>query len=462
MSKALQLAVVGHTNTGKTSLARTLTRDTRFGRVDDSPGTTRHVEGVRLTIEGEQAIEWFDTPGMEDSVALRDYIDTLCAGERLDGPDQIRRFLAAPEASRRFEQEARVLNKMLHTDAALYVIDARDPVLAKHRDELALLVACGKPILPVLNFTSAPAHRAQAWRDAMARLGLHVQADFDTVLPPLDGEAQLYDRLAILLDAHGTALRALSATLVRQRAARRTDAQRLLANLLIDAAALHVSCAPDDASVTAATSDLRARIRTREQQFVDAVLTHFRFGHDDYLPGDLPLSGERWGMDLFHPQALKDMGIQVGTGVAAGAAAGAAVDLMTAGLSLGTGTLVGAAAGGAWTGLERLGKRMAGKLRGHREISVDDAVLRLLAVRGRALIAALDRRGHAATQPLVLAQDDDAGDDAIWRKGPLPDALKEARSRPEWSALSNAYEEDDRRRKVVDHLVTALARPHTI
>jgi len=462
MSKALQLAVVGHTNTGKTSLARTLARDTRFGRVDDSPGTTRHVEGIRLTIEGEQAIEWFDTPGMEDSVALRDYIDTLCAGERLDGPDQIRRFLDAPEASRRFEQEARVLNKMLHTDAALYVIDARDPVLAKHRDELALLAACGKPILPVLNFTSAPAHRAQAWRDAMARLGLHVQADFDTVLPPLDGEAQLYDRLAILLDAHGTALRALSASLGRQRDARRTDARRLLANLLIDAAALHVSCAPDDASVAAATDDLRTRIRTREQQFVDAVLTHYRFGHDDYLPSDLPLTGERWGMDLFHPQALKDMGIQVGTGVAAGAAAGAAVDLMTAGLSLGTGTLVGAAAGGAWTSLERLGKRMAGKLRGHREISVDDAVLRLLAVRGRALIAALDRRGHAATQPLVLDQTDDATNDAAWRKGPLPDALKEARSRPEWSAISGAYEEDDRRRKVVDHLVAALARPDAI
>ncbi|RYF57117.1 MAG: DUF3482 domain-containing protein [Comamonadaceae bacterium] len=238
--------------------------------------------------------------------------------------------------------------------------------------------------------------------------------------------------------------------------------ERLLANLLIDAAALHVSCAPDNASAAAATDDLRTRIRTREQQFVDAVLTHYRFGHDDYLPSDLPLAGERWGMDLFHPQALKDMGIQVGTGVAAGAAAGAAVDLMTAGLSLGTGTLVGAAAGGAWTSLERLGKRMAGKLRGHREISVDDAVLRLLAVRGRALIAALDRRGHAATQPLVLDQTDDATNDAAWRKGPLPDALKEARSRPEWSALSDAYEEDDRRRKVVDHLVAALARPDAI
>ena len=459
MSDILQIAVVGHTNTGKTSLARTLTRDTHFGRVDNNPGTTRHVEGVRLTIDGHQAIEWFDTPGMEDSVALRDYIDTLCAGERLDGPDQIRRFLQSPEASRRFEQEARVLNKLLHTHAALYVIDARDPVLAKHRDELALLAACGKPILPVLNFTSAPDHRAQAWREAMARLGLHVQADFDTILPPLDGEARLYERLALLLDAHDTELRALAASLGRQREQRRIDAWRLLANLLIDAAALHVSCAPDEAAVQQATTDLRSRIRTREQQFVDAVLIHYRFDRQDYLPSDLPLAGERWGMDLFHPHALKDMGIQVGTGMAAGAAAGAAVDLMTAGLSLGTGMLVGAAAGGAWTSMERLGKRMAGKLRGHREISVDDAVLRLLALRGRALIHALDRRGHAATDPLVLAPDADQSDDPTWRKGPLPDALKEARSRPEWSTLAGNYEEDDRRKKVVQSLVDDLSKP---
>ncbi len=459
MSDIIQIAVVGHTNTGKTSLARTLTRDARFGQVQNSPGTTRHVEGVRLTIDDRQAIEWFDTPGMEDSVALRDYIDTLCRGERLDGPDQIRRFLQSPEASRRFEQEARVLNKLLQTDAALYVIDARDPVLAKHRDELALLAACGKPILPVLNFTSAPQHRAQAWRDAMARLGLHVQTDFDTVLPPLDGEAQLYDKLALLLDTHSASLRELATSLGRQREQRRIDAWRLLANLLVDAAALHISCSPDEPAVQQATTELRERIRTREQQFVDAVLTHYRFGQHDYRPGKLPLNGERWGMDLFHPQALKDMGIQVGTGMAAGAAAGAAVDLMTAGLSLGTGTLVGAAAGGAWTSMERFGKRMAGKLRGHREISVDDAVLRLLAMRGRALIHALDRRGHAATDPLELAPEGEQTDDPSWRKGLLPDALKEARSRPEWSTLAHDYEEDDRRKKVVDSLVDTLAKP---
>ena len=90
----IRIAVVGHTNTGKTSLLRTLTRDTRFGEVADSPGTTRHVEGARLRIEGGDALEWFDTPGMEDSISLLEYLERLEApGERLDGPARVRRFL---------------------------------------------------------------------------------------------------------------------------------------------------------------------------------------------------------------------------------------------------------------------------------------------------------------------------------------------------------------------------------
>ena len=450
----IKIALVGHTNTGKTSLLRTLTRDTGFGEVADSPGTTRHVEGARLRLEGRAVLEWFDTPGMEDSISLLEYLERLDRpGERLDGPARIRRFLDTPEAHGRYEQEARVLAKMLDCDAALYVIDARDPVLGKHRDELAILAACGRPLLPVLNFVNAPAHRADEWRDAMARLGLHAVVEFDTVAPPLDGEQQLYAKLGVLLDRHAAALARLSDSLAAQRRARRGSAYEMLADLLIDAAALHLSSASDEAALVAASNQLREQVRRREQTCVDALLALYNFRRSDFADDALPLQGERWGMDLFHPQALKDMGVQVGMGAAAGAMAGAAVDLFSAGLSLGTGMLIGAAAGGLWQGVEKLGKRVAGKLRGWREISVDDAVLRLLALRQRQLIEALERRGHAAREPLKL----DRPDDEAWRKGPLPEALKETRSRPEWSALGEHYEDSDRRKRVVAELAKTLA-----
>src|SRR5690606_7585313 len=97
---ALRLAVVGHTNTGKTSLLRTLTRDPRFGQVQDSPGTTRHVEGARLLLAGGQAVELYDTPGMEDGMGLLDYLDQLSPpAQRQEGPDRILAFLDYTESA---------------------------------------------------------------------------------------------------------------------------------------------------------------------------------------------------------------------------------------------------------------------------------------------------------------------------------------------------------------------------
>src|SRR5690606_29267267 len=136
----IRLAVVGHTNVGKTSLLRTLTRDAGFGEVSHRPGTTRHVEGARLSLDGRAIVELYDTPGMEDAIALLEYLDSLVRpGERLDGPARIARFLDSSEARQRFEQEAKVLRQLLASDAGLYVLDAREPVLAKYRDELAIL-----------------------------------------------------------------------------------------------------------------------------------------------------------------------------------------------------------------------------------------------------------------------------------------------------------------------------------
>ena len=75
MTEPLKLAVVGHTNVGKTSLLRTLTRDVSFGEVSHRPSTTRHVEGARLSVDGEPLLELYDTPGLEDAIALLDYLN---------------------------------------------------------------------------------------------------------------------------------------------------------------------------------------------------------------------------------------------------------------------------------------------------------------------------------------------------------------------------------------------------
>ena len=454
---ALTLAVVGHTNTGKTSLLRTLTRNPEFGQVHDSPGTTRHVEGARLFVDSDVAIELFDTPGMEDSMALLDYLDQLAPpAERLDGPERIARFLESPESTRRFEQEARVLRQLLACDAGLYVVDVRDPLLGKHKDELTLLASCGHPLLPVLNFSQAPRQRLDSWRAGLARLGLHAMVEFDTVAPALDGEAQLYDKLALLMDTHAGLLDRLKTEIQAQRAMRHRDALRLIAELLIDTAAYRVSAAPDDTALADATQELRHAVRHRENACVAALLKRYNFNTRDFPSHTLPLQGERWGMDLFHPSALKDMGIHVGKGMAAGAMAGATLDAFTAGLSLGTATLLGAAAGGLWQSADKLGKRVMGRLKGYRELSVDDALLRLLALRQLALVHALDHRGHAAREMIDINPYLEGNKKTLWHKGELPGALYEARSHPEWSTLGEHYTTDSRRKAAVDAVIAAL------
>jgi small GTP-binding protein len=65
----IRIAVVGHTNAGKTSLLRTLTRRVNFGEVSEQPGTTRHSRAADLMVDGAPAVRFFDTPGLEDAAA---------------------------------------------------------------------------------------------------------------------------------------------------------------------------------------------------------------------------------------------------------------------------------------------------------------------------------------------------------------------------------------------------------
>ena len=82
MTDPIRIAVVGHTNAGKTSLLRTLTRNVDFGEVSDRPGTTRHAESIDLRMHGQTAVRFFDTPGLEDSIALLDYLNSLPGSTR--------------------------------------------------------------------------------------------------------------------------------------------------------------------------------------------------------------------------------------------------------------------------------------------------------------------------------------------------------------------------------------------
>lgn len=449
----IRIAVVGHTNTGKTSLLRTLARDTGFGEVADTPATTRQVEGIALLIQGEPRVELFDTPGLEAASELYEALQAM-DGPRHTGPERVARLLEQPDT--RFEQEARVLNQVMAADAVIYVVDAREPVLGKYQDELAILAYCARPILPVLNFIAAATHRADEWRRALARVSLHTVAEFDTVAFSLEAELRLWDRLRGLLDAHEAVLQSLLEERRGDAGWRARAAAEMAASFLLDVAACRRSVPVDNQALRALEREkLQALVSEREQACVDELLALYRFGEGDYENRKVVLEEGPWRIDPFDPEALKTLGLLTGKTAGAGAAAGAAFDIITGGLSLGTGTLVGTALGAGVGGWRSFGSQIRQRLAGYEALVVSDATLQVLLLRQQHLLVSLAGRGHAAQQPVIAGG---AGGEELSR---LPAPMRRARLYPKWSRLNPEgaeYVSVDRKaaaEALAEHLVEA-------
>ena len=455
----LQIAVVGHTNGGKTSLLRTLTRRVDFGEVSDRPGTTRHVEAVDLRIDGQASVRFYDTPGLEDAVSLLVHLQAIDGATSRQ--DRVRRFLDGPEAHGVFEQEAKVLRKLLEVDAAFLVIDTREPVLPKFRDEIELLNACARPILPVLNFIRDAASRESAWRALLMDGGLHAIVRFDAAAPFTGAERDLYQDLGTLLPANRSVLRDIVTYLEQEFDARRAAACKVIAGLLVDVAAMRRT-----ASVTefeqprlrqAHIDALRQTVFNRAQRSIDELLLLYGFRESDAAEAPLPEVQGRLDLDLFNVDALLEAGTRLGKGVAMGAAVGVVADLALAGLSLGAGVALGSTIGGALSqGLNPLARKIANWFNGITELSVEDPVLMLLAQRQLSLLQALESRGHAATQRVATGDAINSIDapERIGRLAKTVELLQSARGHPQWETPQHA--DSTRRRELVDAVAMQL------
>lgn len=434
--KLLRIAVVGHTNTGKTSLLRTLTRDPEFGEVSDRPATTRHVEGSAILIDGEQAIELYDTPGLEDSPGLFEHLDAMRTDGRVDGADVIEQFLASDAALGRFAQEAKALRQVMQSDVALYVIDAREQVLGRHRDELTILSWCARPIVPVLNFLASPEARVEHWREHLARTGLHVVSEFDTVVLDDHSEQRLVEKLCTVLDDHRETLQAFLAQRQRERDGLIRDSARLVAELLIDAAALVELAPTDDESKAAEVVErLRESVRQRERECARELLALHRFASTTAETDTASTIDASLGLDLFSPEAMKQFGLTISRGAAIGALAGVTIDAMAHGITLGAAAATGAALGALLETARTHGKRFFRLARQTTEVRVDPQTIRLLALRQIGLVRSLLSRGHASTSPAKPAADFIAKLRSA-AVNPLPAMLQRARQQPHWSTLS--------------------------
>ena len=452
--EALKLAVVGHTNTGKTSLLRTLLRDVYFGEVKNEAATTRHVEQAKLNDSqtGEVLVVLYDTPGLEDASGLMDWLEDNTASRR-DGIERLQQFLAADIAqggdaltsNEDYSQEAKVIRQLLASDMAIYVVDAREPVLGKYKDELAILSWAAIPVMPVFNFTDSQDANIDEWQTMLARRNLHISTRFDSVAFEFKDEMRLWQNLATML-THSEMLEQLMARRTENWAQLYEEANIIIADFLLNVASFVREISEDDDPMPV-LAQMQEAVRQSERAMQHNLLNLYKF-YDNAVAAT-PLELQAYQQDPFDPELLKSYGIRTTSGAAAGALLGLGIDAAALGTTLGLGAAIGGIAGGLLSNTSSIADRITGVKR----LYIDPATLTLLATRAIDLLTALCHRGHAATDATQLIysgaknnaemSNNDNEDNVVtpWPTHKLPSELKKARGKPQWSSLSSGKSE---------------------
>ena len=461
--ESLKLAVVGHTNTGKTSILRTLLRDVYFGEVKNEAATTRHVERAQLTDSqtGEVLVTLYDTPGLEDASGLMDWLEENTASRR-DGIERLQQFLAADIAQASddgvaygydpqgcdYSQEAKVVRQLLASDMAIYVVDAREPVLGKYKDELAILSWAAIPVMPVFNFTDSQDANIDDWQTMLARRNLHISTRFDSVAFEFEDEMRLWQNLATML-THSERLEQLMVRRAENWAQLYDEANIIIADFLLNVAAFVREIGEDDDPMPV-LQQMQEAVRQSERTMQHSLLNLYKF-YDNAVAAT-PLELQAYQQDPFDPELLKSYGIRTTSGAAAGALLGLGIDAAALGTTLGLGAAIGGIAGGLLSNTSSI----ADKITGVKRLYIDPATLTLLATRAIDLLIALRHRGHAATDATQLlykgettfeaSASDDSTDETSrsitpWPTHKLPNELKKARGKPQWSSLSSGKSE---------------------
>lgn len=289
---------------------------------------------------------------------------------------------------------------------------------------------------------------------------MHAQAEFDAVAPFVGAERQLYGDLATLLQARRQQLAEIVDYLALEAADRRRAACRVAASGLVDVAAMRRQISADDfATELRRTEFVRALhddAGAHARRTVDELLQVFAFRRGDAEVARLPQMDARWEDDLFNPEILREVGKRLGLGAVIGAGIGVVADVALAGLSLGAATTLGATIGGAVSGgWKPLWRKLENRLSGVQELTVEDAVLMLLADHLLQLIGALEQRGHAAMDKLRLAPGRTGDPGGGLRE--VVRALEPARAHPEWEHGKHAKRRtDDDRQQTMEEVARDL------
>lgn len=396
------ITVAGHTNHGKTTTVRSLTRRPHFGSVSPEPGTTTEIHAQRFHMLHKTFLMLFDTPGFERAGDALSH-----CGFEFD-VDCVAQFFAS---DRKYQLEQAVLKQVRQSDVVLYVVDVRQRVLEKYQDEFRLLSRSEVPVVPVLNFVAATDNRRDEWEAWFRKNNYHSYTPYDAFQhEPPDEEALFRQIQAYLKTPLHRRFVEVWINEGRARLAKgRAEAIRSIAEMLVDVAAFRLErkgVPPAEKAKTARelTTEFARLIMAREAATHRQIVRGYDFDED--LVENAGHSGQAepvWSHDLFGPEMQKHAGMGIRAGAAAGAVTGGAIDAMVGGLTFLTGAFVGAALG-ALAGAFAAGfYNMNYDVKTQRlSFRAEDPTLKLLLGRCVALSRRMHRRGHGNPKMLVV------------------------------------------------------------
>jgi len=372
----LTLALVGHTNVGKTTLARTLLQRDVGEVLDRGHVTTTTERHEWLRSDAGDTLALLDTPGLADAAALLQRLSQT--GWRRWLQREVSDRLQAPPNGPT-EQALQTLAGQ--ADALLYIVNAAElPQDSAHlQPELALLRWLDKPTLVLLNQLGPAgpqghdAAELQRWQAALADCAfVHAVLPLDAFCRGPADEAALLQALPAALPAQARALQRLAAAWQARSDQRRDASQYQLSTLLADLAQLAepLAAAPSsswrDGLARAvgrganrqndAGEEALQRLLLKVEALVQANTSELLALHS--LAGLPTRKGETSATSVAaalvaqvrerlmrqeRPVDGKKLGLW--GGVLSGAATGLGADLAAGGLTLGAGALIGAVVG---------------------------------------------------------------------------------------------------------------------
>ena len=198
----VKIAIVGHTNVGKSSVMKTLSHDPELKLpIGAEAGLTKKSAKWELSYAGRTYMVLYDTPGLERAEEI---YENCVDGLTID-LDKVLDYLN----HKGYLKDRRALETAKECDFLLYVADVKQKPTDEVQCELDLFNKTRK-VIGVFNFVGVKDGYPKEWRKTLRDVGIHEHAPYDAHHFELEHEYKLLDRLLASCEPgslHETALR---------------------------------------------------------------------------------------------------------------------------------------------------------------------------------------------------------------------------------------------------------------